>query len=72
VRTRFTAARGREPDAASRPVLVVKDGDVVLFVRPELDDEAIGKLAELPASFPARRVQIYWNEAERRWQIDER
>jgi hypothetical protein len=72
LRRRFAAARGREPDPGSRPVLVIKDGDVALFIRPELDDDAIVKLADIPGSLPAGRLQIYWNEAERRWQIDER
>jgi hypothetical protein len=76
LRRRFAAARGgREPDGATRAVIIVKSGDMVLYLRPEMDDDAIRGLAELPRMLPSGegrgRIQIFWNEAAGRWQIDE-
>ncbi len=77
LRRRFAAARGgREPDPTSRAVIVVKSGDVTLYLRPEMDDEAIRGLADLPGMLPPGeergRIQVFWNEAAGRWQIDGR
>jgi hypothetical protein len=79
LRRRFAQARGAEaePEATGQPLLIVNGGTVVLYVRPEMNDEAIRGLAGLvevvDAGDPAAsKVQIFWNETDGRWQIDRR
>lgn len=76
LRRRFREARGAdEPEA--EPLLIIRNGNLTLYARPEMTDAAIEALAglDLAAITEAARtgqVQIFFNETTGRWQIDQR
>lgn len=82
VRRMFLDARARNGGTGNppKPLLIVKNDDpslkAILYVKPDMTDAAIRALAELDldgisdkGGRPAR-LQIFWNEAGTRWQID--
>lgn len=76
LRRRFREARGADPHDGE-PLLIVRNGNMTLYVRPELTDAAIEALstvdlAAIAEAARARKVQIFFNEVTGRWQIDQR
>jgi hypothetical protein len=76
LRRRFREARGAD-QPEGEPLLIIRNGNLTLYARPEMTDAAIGALAslDLAAITEAARtgqVQIFFNETTGRWQIDQR